>query len=74
MGTLFIEMTEEQPSKFGKFSRRGMLRGDWFKVIRDRGARQTLDQQKVEDVDFRIKKPDGNVPRDARDPDDPPTN
>ena len=63
-------MSKEEPSKFGKFSRRGMLRGDWFKVIRDRGAQLSKDHQKVEEVDFRIKKPDGNISRGTADPDE----
>jgi hypothetical protein len=57
-------MPKEEPSKYGKFSRRGMLRGDWFRAIRERGARQLQDHEKVEDVDFRIKQPEGNIPRD----------
>ena len=65
-----IKMSKEEPSKFGKFSRRGMLRGDWFKAIRDRGSKQLKDHQKVEDVDFRIKKPDGNIPRGTADRDE----
>jgi len=63
-------MSEEEPSKYGKFSRRGILRGDWFKAIRERGARQLHDHQRVEDVDFRIKKPDENVPRGAESPEE----
>ena len=65
-----IKMSKEEPSKFGKFSRRGMLRGDWFKVIQDRGARQFQDHQKIDQVDFRIKQPDGNIARGAPDLDE----
>lgn len=65
-----IKMSKEEPSKFGEFSRRGMLRGDWFKVIRDRGARQLEDHQKIDQVDFRIKQPEGNIARGTSDLDE----
>ena len=65
-----IKMSKEEPSKFGKFSRRGMLRGDWFKVIRDHGAKVSQDHQKVEEVDFRIKQPEGNIARGTPDLDE----
>lgn len=58
-------MSNEDRSKFGKFSRRGMLRGDWFKAVRDHGASLNAGHENLEEVDFRIKKPDGNVPRGA---------
>ena len=63
-------MSKEEPSKFGKFSRRGMLCGDWFKAIRDRGARQLQDHQKIDQVDFRIKLPEGNIARGTPDVDE----
>ena len=47
-----------------------MLRGDWFKVIRDRGARQLQDHQKIDQVDFRIKQPEGNIARGTPDLDE----
>jgi len=65
-----IKMSKEEPSKFGKFSRRGMLRGDWFKAIRDRGARHLQDHQKIDQVDFRIKQPEGNIARSTSDLDE----
>jgi hypothetical protein len=65
-----IKMQKEEPSKFGKFSRRGLLRGDWFKVIRDRGALQLQDHQKIDQVDFRIQQPEGNIARGTPDLDE----
>ena len=47
-----------------------MLRGDWFKEIRDRGAKIPQDHQKVEEVDFRINQPEGNIVRSKPDLDE----
>ena len=45
-----------------RMTRRGMLRGDWFKVIRARGAEQLKAEEEAEPI-FRIKAPVGRSQR-----------
>ncbi len=48
----------------GRMSRRGILRGDWFKMIRDRGLRQIEQEEKENsEPEFMINPPAGRARR-----------
>jgi ferredoxin-type protein NapG len=52
-------MSKEKPN----MSRRGLLRGDWIKQIRNRGAKEIEKEQADQEPQFLLKKPEGQSRR-----------
>ena len=68
MGLLFFTLTshlcgaDRMSDEKGNISRRGLLRGEWFNTIRERGAKM-IEQESESEPEFQIKTPAGQARR-----------